>query len=373
MTSLEGRSSPRGILVRCPLRCPFRSGPLSVSGQPSASPAHVMTLPPRLLLPFLALPLAACLETQLTVELFTQIHPDGTCTRRVEYRLERVDPEKGNTRVALRPEDDVSALPPLPPGDPWLLREEAETGLRVVALEAVLPSPALVDGDYFRARSPRAQPARNYVSAFVDAEHGVYEYQEVLRDPASPLAAARALSRAAAQARRGVRRALRARPGRRAARRRASPTCGAPTASGSRSRSRARSPSWRSGPSTAPASGASSTRSTTAWTPSRRRSPPGSRPSPRTLPAEAVEAAVEAAFNETGESLLAQLDAAGLPLAPDARRARVHFRATLVMPLPILRANTCVNGRHGRLGVRRRGPLRPRLRDDGVRRRTLTL
>ena len=50
------------------------------------------------------------------------------------------------------------------------------------------------------------------------------------------------------------------------------------------------------------------------------------------LPAEAVDAAVEAAFNETGESLLAQLDAAGLPLATEVRELRVHFRATLVMP-----------------------------------------
>jgi len=151
----------------------------------------------RLLLPILALPLVGCIETQLTVELFTQIHPDGTCTRRVEYRLERVDPDKGNTRVAFRPEDDVLRLHRFPSGDPWLLREETDTGLRVVVLEALLPSPALVDGDYFRARAARAQPARNYVSSFVDAEHGVYEYQEVLRDPASPLAAARALSRAA--------------------------------------------------------------------------------------------------------------------------------------------------------------------------------
>ena len=67
----------------------------------------------------------------------------------------------------------------------------------MVVVEALLPSPAGADGDFFRARAPRAQPARNFVSAFVDPEHGFYEYQEVLRDPASPLAAARALSRAA--------------------------------------------------------------------------------------------------------------------------------------------------------------------------------
>ena len=151
----------------------------------------------RILPLLLTLPLAGCIENQLTVELFTQIHVDGSCTRRVEYRLERVDPEKGNAHVAIRPEDDLLRLYRFPAGDPWVLREETEPGLRVVTLEALLPSPARVDGDYFRARSPSAQPSRNYVSAFADAEHGVYEYQELLRDPASPLAAARALSRAA--------------------------------------------------------------------------------------------------------------------------------------------------------------------------------
>ena len=139
-----------------------------------------------------------CLENRVSVELFTQIHGDGTCTRRVEYRLERVDTNRGDARVEIRPEDDVLARwHRFPSGDPWQVREERETGLHVIVLEALLPSPAAADGDFFRARAPRAQPARNVVSAFVDTEHGFYEYQEVLRDPSSPLAAARALSRTA--------------------------------------------------------------------------------------------------------------------------------------------------------------------------------
>ena len=140
----------------------------------------------------------ACIESRLTVDLFTQVHSDGTCTRRVEYRLERVDTQKGDLRVEIRPEDDpLRKWHRFPSGEPWQVREEADAGLRVVVVEALLPSPAGADGDFFRARAPRAQPARNFISAFVDAEHGFYEYQEVLRDPASPLAAARALSRAA--------------------------------------------------------------------------------------------------------------------------------------------------------------------------------
>ena len=298
---------------------------------------------PRLLLPVLALPLAACLETQLNVELFTQVHPDGTCARRVEYRLERVDPEKAGARVALRPEDDVLRFHRFPSGDPWLLREEADTGLRVVALEAVLPSPSLVDGDYFRARSPRAQPARNYVSAFVDPAHGVYEYQEVLRDPASPLAAARALSRAAlkrdeafaesfALALAGSGAVPRESDVRRAYRERLAEPFAREVAElaerplyGPRERRELDQVYDRLD---AKQKALAARLATLA----------------PDLPAEAVDAAVEAAFNEIGESLLAQLDAAGLPLATDVRQLRVHFRATLVMPLPILRANTCVSG-----------------------------
>ena len=156
------------------------------------------------------LAVTGCLENRVSVELFTQIHGDGTCTRRVEYRLERVDTNKGDARVEIRPEDDVLARwHRFPSGEPWQVREERETGLHVIVLEALLPSPAAADGDFFRARAPRAQPARNVVSAFVDAEHGFYEYQEVLRDPSSPLAAARALSRAALKRDEDLRRGLR--------------------------------------------------------------------------------------------------------------------------------------------------------------------
>lgn len=295
------------------------------------------------LLPLLALPLAGCIETRLTVELFTQVHADGTCTRRVEYRLERVDPDKGGTRVALRPEDDVLRLHRFPSGDPWLLREETDTGLRVVSLEAVLPSPALVDGDYFRAHTPRAQPARNYVSAFVDAEHGVYEYQEVLRDPASPLAAARALSRAALKRDEAF------------AERFALAVAGSGTAPRESDVRRA----YRERLAEPFAREVAELADRPLYGPRERREldqvydrldakqqalaarlavlAPD-------LPAEAVDAAVEAAFNEIGESLLAQLDAAGLPLATEIQQLRVHFRATLVMPVPILRANACVSG-----------------------------
>jgi hypothetical protein len=143
------------------------------------------------------LPLAGCIEDRLSVELFTQVHGDGTCTRRVEYRLERVDTEKGDARVPIPlGEGPLRTLHRFPSGEPWRAREETQTGLHVITLEATLASASQFDGDYWRARTPKAQPARNSVSLLADAEHGLCEYQEVFRDPSSPLAAARELSRA---------------------------------------------------------------------------------------------------------------------------------------------------------------------------------
>jgi hypothetical protein len=61
-------------------------------------------------------------------------------------------------------------------------------------------------------------------------------------------------------------------------------------------------------------------------------------------PSEEIEAAAETSFNSVGDALLAQLDEAGLPLLTLEDAGRLRLRATLVMPAPILRANTCVTG-----------------------------
>ncbi len=294
----------------------------------------------------LASPLVGCIENRLSVDLFTQIHGDGTCTRRVEYRLERVDTNKAGARVPIRPEDDpLRTWHRFPSGEPWQVREETETGLHLVVLEATLPSPNEADGDFFRARAPRAQPARNAVSAFVDVEHETYEYKEVFRDPSSPLAAARTLSRAAIKrdedfadgfakelARSGVGAGPRESDVRRAYRERlAEPFAREIALLAERP----------------------------LYGPRERRDletlfdrldekqedlearlvalAPGT-------PPEDVAAAAEASFNRLGEALLEQLDQAGLPLLTPPGSEPVRFRATLVMPAPILRANACVTG-----------------------------
>jgi hypothetical protein len=290
------------------------------------------------------LALQACIEDRLSVELFTQIHGDGTCTRRVEYRLERVDTDKGDARVAIPRADDVlRTLHRFPSGEPWQVREETETGLHLVVLEATLPSPNDVDGDYSRSRSRRAPPARNAVSAYVDPEHQYYEYQEVFRDPASPIAGARVLSRLLLKHEEafadGYARAL------------GDPRL-APRASDLRRayREHLAAPFARDVAALAerPLFGPREKRELDALLDGFKQKQEAivarvSSLSPG-VDAEAVAEAADAALNGLAESLLPDVEAAGLALDLPDRGRTLRFRATLVMPAPILRANTCAAG-----------------------------
>jgi len=290
------------------------------------------------------LALTACIEDRLSVELFTQIHADGTCTRRVEYRLERVDTDKGDLRVAIPPGEDVLAtLHRFPSGDPWQVRDEAETGLHLVVLEATLTSPNDVDGDYFRLRTRRAPPARNAVSAYVDPAREYYEYQEVLRDPASPIAGARLLSRILLKREEafaeGYAKALDDPPVtpresdlRRAFREHmAAPFAREVAALAER-----------------PLFGPREKRELDALLGGLEAKQDALAARVAALGAgaepESVDLATDAALDRLAESIVPQVEAAGLPLSLPDRGTSVRFRATLVMPTAILRANTCVAG-----------------------------
>jgi hypothetical protein len=285
-----------------------------------------------------------CIEDRLSVDLFTQIHADGSCTRRVEYRLERVDTDKGDARVAIPPADDIlRTLHRFPSRDPWQMREEAETGLHVVTLEATLPSPNHVGSDYFRTRTRKAPPARNTVSAYVDPEHQYYEYQEVLRDPASPIAGARLLSRLLLKREEafaeGYARALDDPPA-------------TPRESDLRRafRDQLASPFAREVAALAerPLFGPREKRELDELLEGLKQKQEAvvarvAPLAPGTTP-EAVEEATDAALSQLAESLVPEVEAAGLPLTLPERGTSVRFRATLVMPVPILRANTCAAG-----------------------------
>lgn len=298
----------------------------------------------RLLATALALPLVGCIEDRLSVDVFTQVHGDGTCTRRVEYRLERVDTDKGNARVPIPPDDDpLRTMHRFPAGDAWRVRDEAENGLHVLVLEATLPSPNDADGDFHRARTRRSPPARNAVSAYADPGHAYYEYQEVFRDPASPVAGARLLSRllfkrdgAFAE---GFARGL--------------DDAGATPRSGDLRRA------FRELLADPFARDVAALAERPIYGPRERRALDeileglearqealGARISalaPLARPDD-VEAAIGAAVNGLADDLLPEVEAAGLPLSLPERGATVRFRATLVMPEPILRANACAAG-----------------------------
>jgi hypothetical protein len=291
----------------------------------------------------LALPLAGCIETRLTVELFTQIHPDGSCTRRLSYRAERVDSERSDARVAIPSDADPLRQFRIPKGEPWHVQEEEQTGLHVITVEALLPAPAAFEGDFSRARSQRAQPARNAVSAFADPEHGVYEYQEVLSDPASPLAGARLLSRLVLKADDDFAdRLLAALPD----------PQNAPRQSDLRRlfHDRFAEPFAREIAAVAgrPFYGPRERRALEAILTGLddRQRDLGARILAQAPGASErdVSDATNKALNGLGEALLAELETAGLPFLSLDGADTVRFHATLVMPVPIQRANTCVSG-----------------------------
>jgi hypothetical protein len=289
----------------------------------------------------LVLPLAGCIEDRLTVEINTQIHADGTCTRRIQYRLERVDRDKARAPAEIRPENDPLRYHSFPTGELWTMREQNEAWLRVVEVEALLPSASDADGDYYRRRSKQSQPARSFISANAEPERGVYEFQELLRDPASPLAGARLLSRTALKREEAFARSLKLALG-----------ADAPREADARR-------AWRERLAEPFARDVAALAERPLFGPRERGAlddiydgldgrqqalaaslaqlAPG-------VPQEAVDKAVADAVNHVAEGLVEEVERAGLPLMALDDRLRITFRATLVMPAPIVRANACYSG-----------------------------
>ncbi len=294
------------------------------------------------LVPGLAFLLAGCIHDRLSVELFTQLHADGSCTRRVTYRVERTDSEQGDARVAIPRDKDPLRQFRIPSGEPWHVQDEEQLGLHTIVVEALLPSAAAYEGDFQRSRTRNAQPARNAVSSSVDPEEGRYELQEVLSDPASPLAAARALSRLALKADDEFASRLVAALGDREL---------APRESDLRRlfRDRFASPFAREIAAVAerPFYGPRERHDLERILHGLDRKQKDLSERVVALASsqpEALAAATDTALNGVGERLLDGLNASGLPLPFFDGSDEIRFHATLVMPAPILRANTCVSG-----------------------------
>lgn len=297
------------------------------------------------LLALLAPPLAGCIADRLYVDITTRVQPDGSCNRRIEYRLERVDTDKNDTGVPIPPDEDaLRLLHRFPSGDPWTVGHRLDGEAHVVEAEAVLASPNDIGWDYWRARAPHGPPTRNYVSFAADTAGvpSVYEYAETFVDPSSPVAALRLLGRTvlkkdgefASRFRRSnkapglqgdVRRAFRETFAKPFAREVAS-IAGGPVY-GPRERKALEGLADR-----IVALQADLTAALKAMAP--------------VDEGIAVEEGANEAMEGVGQSLEVELKAAGLSLPSlfAESPSRIRFRVTLIMPAPIVRANTCFQG-----------------------------
>lgn len=299
----------------------------------------------RLLPLLLALPLGGCIEDRLSVEVTTFVQADGSCTRRVEYRLVRVDTGKDDARLPIPPAEDVlRRLHRLPQGDAWSVRDEAGDDLHVVTAEGRFASPNEIDWDYWRQRAPAFPPARNHLSF---ASHGqgpgaVYELHETYLDPASPLEGARALTRLLSRRDAELARALERALGSRAPR---------PSESRRLFRELFAEPFARDveGLATRPLLGpreraemeAVFDRLDERSSELVRRLAAASPSSDADVPEK-----VDQVLGSLAEGVAREVEASGLPVFDELLPVvpRVSFRVTLVMPVPIVRANTCVRG-----------------------------
>jgi hypothetical protein len=293
-----------------------------------------------------------CLHHRLDVSIRTDVKADGSCTRRLEYRLERSE-DKGRESKEPTPgyrkdpaSDPLTAFFRFPAGEPWTVSNEVlSDDKHAVNAEATFPSVNDIDWDYWRQRGPVARPARNYVSFAHSASEsgGVYEFTETFRDPASPIAAARRLTqlvqtkdkafadafaraigdehRERSSFRRAFKEVLAIPLARKVDALAARPTFG-PHERQLLERLSEEGPIHDFGVAL-------------------RALVPG-------MDAEAVDKAAETALTEVFEPVQKEMEAAGLPLAlafgEDPADLDIHFRVTLVMPTAITRANTCFTG-----------------------------
>jgi hypothetical protein len=292
---------------------------------------------------------AGCIEGRLTVDIKTQVFRDGTCQRRVEYRYERVDSQKEGVRSSISPDTDPLRLyHRFPSVEPWALENDAGPEVHTVISEAFLTSPNLIGSDYWRRLSPRSLPSTNHVSfAMQGAEEGaVFDYAEVFLDPVSPLATLRLLGQLLLkrdnlfasgmiqqlQPSSGVSRGDLKRVYRDLF---ALPFSKAVTALAER-----------------PIFGPRERKEIEDLLKHLGELQEGELNQaladlvPGLTPEEAAKA-VDTVVESWGDSLSDEMARAGLPLEALLGAAddnNIHFRATLVMPAPILRANTCVQG-----------------------------
>jgi len=296
----------------------------------------------------LTLSAAGCLEDRLEVQVVTRVRPDGSCHRQLNYRLERVDPEKADARLPIPPAENALAVRhQFPKGEAWRVERTQADDASIVDVQGDLPPPCPVDGDYSRVAAPGAPPSRNsgFLAVDVSPRATTYDWGEVFRDPVSPLAAARRLAAALAARdeafasafehsleRRLDRGALRA-AYRRAFSEPFTRRVGLLTQAPAR-------PGFREAKDVGDLLDDSLLE---------RELVAALAALPEDISADDAQRGVDAALEELQPGIEADLAAAGFPLdaaLPELKdpRQRIHFTVRLVMPAPIVRANACVQG-----------------------------
>ncbi|HEY5908192.1 MAG TPA: hypothetical protein VIZ31_09105 [Vicinamibacteria bacterium] len=252
--------------------------------------------------------------------------------------------DQGGPPVALDPElDGLRRFHRFPQGEGWQVKEEVGKYLHVVVAEALLGSPNHVGSDYSRTLSPTTGPAHNLVS-FDCADQGpsgaVCDYAELFRDPASPPAVLaqlmRWLSARDQPFAKAVARGLGpAAPAQKALRGAFQDRLALPLASQANALAGRRffGPRERAEIEALFDQGTKRTEELTAAVAAL--SPGAGEDRVR----EVVEAAIDEQLDRFGKEIPGSEELLGW-----GTRRRIHFRATVVMPGPILRANTCFSG-----------------------------
>ncbi len=285
-----------------------------------------------------------CIQDHLTVDVATVVRGDGSCSRRIAYRL--VPAESGEDR-AQRPERDADpfrSILSIPTAETWMVRSDLDAPSPWVTLEGEFPSPNAIEWDYWRPTQPHLAAARNYFSFAMDGEgdKARYSYSETWLDPAAPLRMLRFLAQAlvrhedrlAADAQRRMRpSALRKKEVRAAIHE----TVTLPFTS--RVAHIAARPVY--GPRERAETAA--TLDTLDWkdTVARLQALDPS------LGSDQVNDALDSALGSLWDAMSPELAAAGLSptlVDPTTDEHPLHVHATLTMPAPILRANTCFQG-----------------------------
>jgi hypothetical protein len=133
-----------------------------------------------------------CISGRLDVDITTVIQADGSCTRRTVYTYaEERSPKPGADPAApmSADSDPLRRLHRFPTDERWTIQHDVRAASHSVVMEGRFKSPNDIDWDYWRTATPKARPARNHFSFALDqqGETSQYEYSETFLDPASPV------------------------------------------------------------------------------------------------------------------------------------------------------------------------------------------